>query len=120
MFNRPSLITAIFQAGMTFRYRSSDFLPGDSTEDNWLVLQIGHHSEPLEERSYGPFRPAVRLLGPLLQHIFQGVGEDEIVEVNRVDRRTVRTTMDSRLAEVDALGAFGLQLFVQDQSAVEP
>src|SRR6266496_1136219 len=32
----------------------------------------------------------------------------------------MRTTMDSGLAEVDGLGAFGLQLLVQDQNAVEP
>src|SRR5580700_3653950 len=62
-------------------------------------------------------------LGPLwefLHDLFQGVGEDEIVEVDRVDRGTVRTAMDSGLAEVDGLGTFRLQLLVQDQNAVEP
>src|ERR1700730_147089 len=55
-----------------------------------------------------------------LDDLFQRVGEDEIVEVDHVDRGTVRTAMDSRLAEVDGLGAFGLQLLVQHQNAVEP
>ena len=40
--------------------------------------------------------------------LFQRVGEDEIVEVDRIDRGAVRTAMDAGLAEVDRLRAFGL------------
>src|SRR5215475_6253675 len=63
---------------------------------------------------------ALSRLWALLHNLFQGVGEDEIVEVDRVDRGTVRTAMDSWLAKVDGLGTFGFQLLVHNQNAVEP
>src|ERR1700693_653272 len=54
------------------------------------------------------------------QDLIQGVGEDEIVKIDRVDRGTVRTAMNPRLAEINVLGAFRLQFPVQHRSAVEP
>ena len=72
------------------------------------------------ERRIVPQESFRRRVAGVLHDLLQRVGEDEIIEVDRVDRGTVRTAMDSRLAEVDGLGALGLQLLVQDQNAVEP
>ena len=51
-----------------------------------------------------------------IHDFFERVGEDEIVEVDCVHRSTMRTAMDSGLAEVDAFGAFGFELLVEDVS----
>src|SRR5882724_3388206 len=64
--------------------------------------------------------PSVYLARLFLHDLFERVGKYEIVEVDRVLRRSVRTPMDSRLAKVDTLRAFGFQLLVQHQSAVKP
>src|SRR5580704_3097043 len=65
-------------------------------------------------------RSSLQIANRLWEYIFQSVGEDETVEVDRVNRGTVRTAVDSGLAEVDGFGAFRLQFLVQDQNAVEP
>ena len=59
----------------------------------------------------------VRLRSPsrnYLHHLFQSVGENEIVEINRVDRRTVRASMNARLAEINRLGSSGQWMCIAD------
>ena len=83
----------------------------------WFQYPSSYAGESLKSiRGQRPASSARR--GP--QDFFKGVGEDEIVEVDGVDRGTVRTAMDSGLAKVDALGAFCFELLVEDHCAVEP
>ena len=42
------------------------------------------------------------------RHFFQRIGENEIVEIDRIGRRTMRASMNARLAEINRFGPFRL------------